>query len=100
MFVPREKQLSNTHFLQAFCESVQWQQKWAREKVGFEGNIVTDCTCSGEYILDISDKAGQSATRRVVYTKMSIHQDKARVKHRKHSKRDRFFHVSQTSREL
>jgi beta-glucosidase-like glycosyl hydrolase len=26
----------------AFCESVQWQQKWARDKLGFEGNIVTD----------------------------------------------------------
>ena len=26
----------------AFCESVQWQQKWARNKIGFEGNIVTD----------------------------------------------------------
>jgi hypothetical protein len=26
------------------CESAEWQQKWAREKLGFKGNIVTDCT--------------------------------------------------------
>ena len=28
----------------AMCESAEWQQKWAREKLGFKGNIVTDCT--------------------------------------------------------
>ena len=28
----------------AMCESVTWQEKWARDKLGFEGNIVTDCT--------------------------------------------------------
>ena len=27
----------------AFCESAEWQQQWARQKMGFEGNIVTDC---------------------------------------------------------
>jgi beta-D-xylosidase 4 len=27
----------------AMCESVEWQQQWAREKLGFQGNIVTDC---------------------------------------------------------
>ena len=28
----------------AMCESAEWQQQWAREKIGFQGNIVTDCT--------------------------------------------------------
>ena len=27
----------------AVCESTRWQQDWARKKMGFEGNIVTDC---------------------------------------------------------
>ena len=27
----------------AMCESAEWQQQWAREKLGFQGNIVTDC---------------------------------------------------------
>lgn len=26
------------------CESKEWQQIWARQKLGFQGNIVTDCT--------------------------------------------------------
>jgi beta-D-xylosidase 4 len=28
----------------AMCESQEWQQQWARQKLGFQGNIVTDCT--------------------------------------------------------
>jgi beta-glucosidase-like glycosyl hydrolase len=28
----------------AMCESAEWQQQWARQKLGFRGNIVTDCT--------------------------------------------------------
>ena len=27
----------------AMCESAEWQQQWARKKLGFKGNIVTDC---------------------------------------------------------
>jgi beta-glucosidase-like glycosyl hydrolase len=27
----------------AFCESGQWLRRWAREKHGFAGNVVTDC---------------------------------------------------------
>lgn len=27
----------------AFCESDRWIQRWAREKHGFQGNVVTDC---------------------------------------------------------
>ena len=28
----------------AMCESAEWQEQWARKKLGFAGNIVTDCT--------------------------------------------------------
>ena len=47
----------------AMCESQQWQQKWARQKLGFKGNIVTDCTAlsmaapSPEHSMDAAHNA-------------------------------------------
>lgn len=47
----------------AMCESHQWQQKWARQKLGFQGNIVTDCTAlnmaapSPEHSMDAAHNA-------------------------------------------
>jgi len=50
----------------AMCESAEWQERWARAKLGFQGNIVTDCTAlsmpapSSEATMDAAHNAAKA----------------------------------------